>query len=239
VIGHVPQCGQIDKDLSAKLAADRPLGVNQTQGVRRANSPCRFAAEIDPRPLTSRRKRCRNASCRKDEHVGLLPTTESDPRRGRPVHGQNGRQELCRWNRANLCFGAKPGAGGHSYADLRCPQPHVGRGRGARCLLPRRGHLELSRDAEKSIRRNPDRRETSRPRCAQLHINNATIERLVALLTAQPRELLLIVNELSGLFTNMSSYSGGEDNETASPTTARYGTRGLLPARVASRRISA
>jgi hypothetical protein len=36
---------------------------------------------------------------------------------------------------------------------------------------------------------------------------------LVTLLTAQPRGLLVIVDELSGLFTNMSRYSGGQDNE--------------------------
>jgi hypothetical protein len=47
----------------------------------------------------------------------------------------------------------------------------------------------------------------------KLHISNTTIERLVTLLTAQPRGLLVIVDELSGLFTNMSRYSGGQDNE--------------------------
>jgi hypothetical protein len=47
----------------------------------------------------------------------------------------------------------------------------------------------------------------------KLHISNTTIERLAALLTANPRGLLMIVDELSGLFTNISRYSGGQDNE--------------------------
>jgi hypothetical protein len=42
--------------------------------------------------------------------------------------------------------------GSHSHADLRCPQPHVGRGCRARCLLPRRGGVEIPRHARKSIR---------------------------------------------------------------------------------------
>jgi hypothetical protein len=47
----------------------------------------------------------------------------------------------------------------------------------------------------------------------RLHISNATIERLAVLQQARPQGLLMLSDELSGLFLNMSRYSGGQDNE--------------------------
>jgi hypothetical protein len=45
----------------------------------------------------------------------------------------------------------------------------------------------------------------------RLYVSNATIERLAVLLQARPQGMLLLSDELAGLFLNM--YSGGQDNE--------------------------
>jgi Protein of unknown function (DUF3987)/Bifunctional DNA primase/polymerase, N-terminal/Primase C terminal 2 (PriCT-2) len=45
------------------------------------------------------------------------------------------------------------------------------------------------------------------------YVSDTTIERLAVLLTAIPRGTLLLADELSGLFLNMSRYSSGQDNE--------------------------
>jgi hypothetical protein len=45
------------------------------------------------------------------------------------------------------------------------------------------------------------------------YVSNATIERLAALLQARPQGMLMLSDELAGLFLNMSRYSGGQDNE--------------------------
>jgi hypothetical protein len=45
----------------------------------------------------------------------------------------------------------------------------------------------------------------------RLHVSNATIEKIAVLLKAQPRGMLMIVDELAGLFLNLSRYSGGDD----------------------------
>jgi hypothetical protein len=45
----------------------------------------------------------------------------------------------------------------------------------------------------------------------QLYINDPTIERLADLLQVRPRGMVLIRDELSGLFANMARYSGGND----------------------------
>ena len=45
----------------------------------------------------------------------------------------------------------------------------------------------------------------------RLYATDPTIERLAALLKARPRGMLLIRDELSGLFANMGRYSGGSD----------------------------
>jgi hypothetical protein len=45
----------------------------------------------------------------------------------------------------------------------------------------------------------------------RLYANDPTIERLSPLLQARPRGLMLIRDELAGLFANMSRYSGGSD----------------------------
>jgi len=47
----------------------------------------------------------------------------------------------------------------------------------------------------------------------RLYVSDATIERLAVLLTARPRGMLLIGDELAGLFLNMSRYSNGSDRE--------------------------
>ena len=47
----------------------------------------------------------------------------------------------------------------------------------------------------------------------QLHVSNATIERLGQILQVQPQGALLLSDELASLFLNMSRYSGGQDNE--------------------------
>jgi hypothetical protein len=48
---------------------------------------------------------------------------------------------------------------------------------------------------------------------AKLYISDGTIERLGELLQARPQGILFLRDELSGLFTNMSRYSSGQDNE--------------------------
>ena len=45
----------------------------------------------------------------------------------------------------------------------------------------------------------------------RLYSNDSTIERLSSLLQAKPRGMILIRDELAGLFANMSRYSGGSD----------------------------
>ena len=47
----------------------------------------------------------------------------------------------------------------------------------------------------------------------RLYVSNVTIERLAVLLQARPQGLLMLSDELAGLFLNMSRYSGGQDNE--------------------------
>jgi hypothetical protein len=47
----------------------------------------------------------------------------------------------------------------------------------------------------------------------RLHVSNVTIERLAVLLQARPQGMLMLCDELSALFLNMSRYSGGQDNE--------------------------
>ncbi len=47
----------------------------------------------------------------------------------------------------------------------------------------------------------------------RLYISNATIERLGVLLQARPQGLLMLADELAGLFLNMSRYTTGQDNE--------------------------
>src|SRR5262249_27903342 len=46
---------------------------------------------------------------------------------------------------------------------------------------------------------------------ARLYVSDPTIERLAELLNARPRGMLLIRDELSGLFQNMQRYSSGSD----------------------------
>lgn len=46
----------------------------------------------------------------------------------------------------------------------------------------------------------------------RLHVSDGTIERLAGLLQARPQGMLLLRDELAALFSNMSRYSGGEDN---------------------------
>jgi hypothetical protein len=47
----------------------------------------------------------------------------------------------------------------------------------------------------------------------RLFTTDATIERLSMLLTARPQGILVVIDELAGLFANMSRYSGGQDNQ--------------------------
>ena len=47
----------------------------------------------------------------------------------------------------------------------------------------------------------------------RLYVSDSTIERLAVLLTARPRGMLLIGDELASLFLNMSRYSSGSDRE--------------------------
>jgi hypothetical protein len=46
-----------------------------------------------------------------------------------------------------------------------------------------------------------------------LHISNSTVEKIAVLLKVQPRGMLMIVDELAGLFLNLARYSGGSDRE--------------------------
>jgi len=47
----------------------------------------------------------------------------------------------------------------------------------------------------------------------RLYVSDTTIEKMALLLQARPHGMLLIVDELAGLFGNMSRYSGGQDNQ--------------------------
>jgi hypothetical protein len=47
----------------------------------------------------------------------------------------------------------------------------------------------------------------------RLYVSNATVERLAVLLQARPYGLMIIADELAGLFLNMSRYSSGSDRE--------------------------
>jgi Protein of unknown function (DUF3987) len=47
----------------------------------------------------------------------------------------------------------------------------------------------------------------------RLYVSDGTIERLGELLQARPQGVLRLTDELSAMFTNMSRYSGGQDNE--------------------------
>jgi hypothetical protein len=47
----------------------------------------------------------------------------------------------------------------------------------------------------------------------RLHVSDGTIERFGELLQARPQGILRLMDELSAMFTNMSRYSGGQDNE--------------------------
>src|SRR5262249_27999516 len=47
----------------------------------------------------------------------------------------------------------------------------------------------------------------------RLYVSDVTIERIAVLLQVRPRGMLLIADELSGLFLNMGRYSSGQDNE--------------------------
>jgi hypothetical protein len=47
----------------------------------------------------------------------------------------------------------------------------------------------------------------------RLYVSDSTIERVGVLLTARPRGMLYIGDELAGLFLNMNRYSGGSDRE--------------------------
>jgi uncharacterized protein DUF3987 len=47
----------------------------------------------------------------------------------------------------------------------------------------------------------------------RLYVSNVTIERIAVLLQARPQGMLMLADELAGLFLNMSRYSGGQDNE--------------------------
>src|SRR5882672_11381557 len=47
----------------------------------------------------------------------------------------------------------------------------------------------------------------------RLYVSNATIERIAVLFQGRPSGMLLIADELAALFSNMSRYSKGQDNE--------------------------
>src|SRR5262245_24010262 len=47
----------------------------------------------------------------------------------------------------------------------------------------------------------------------RLYVSDGTIERFGELLQARPQGILRLTDELSAMFTNMSRYSGGQDNE--------------------------
>jgi Protein of unknown function (DUF3987) len=109
-------------------------------------------------------------------------------------------------------------------AKLRCA--HEGRveaAKAARALWKK----EVERVAEKKVvsledYRNKVASEPVMPEAAadpgpfvapRLYVSNVTIERLAVLLQARPQGMLMLSDELAGLFLNMSRYSGGQDNE--------------------------
>jgi hypothetical protein len=47
----------------------------------------------------------------------------------------------------------------------------------------------------------------------RLYISNATVEKVAVLLQARPRGMLMMCDELAGLFLNLSRYTGGTDRE--------------------------
>ena len=47
----------------------------------------------------------------------------------------------------------------------------------------------------------------------RLYVSDGTIERFGELLQARPQGILRLTDELSAMFTNMSRYNGGQDNE--------------------------
>jgi hypothetical protein len=47
----------------------------------------------------------------------------------------------------------------------------------------------------------------------RLYVSDTTIEKMAVLLQAHPRGMLLVADELAGWFSNMSRYSGGQDNQ--------------------------
>jgi hypothetical protein len=74
--------------------------------------------------------------------------------------------------------------------------------------------LNKYREAAKTEPAMPREAEDPGPFVApQLYVSNATIERLAQILQVQPQGALLLLDELAGLFLNMSRYSGGQDNE--------------------------
>jgi hypothetical protein len=74
--------------------------------------------------------------------------------------------------------------------------------------------LAKYRKAAKAEPEMPKEAEDPGPFVApQLHVSNATIERLAQILEVQPQGALLLSDELASLFMNMSRYSGGQDNE--------------------------
>jgi hypothetical protein len=73
------------------------------------------------------------------------------------------------------------------------------------------------KDAVEAGQRAPDmppEAETPEPfEAPRLFVSNATIEKLAVLLQARPQGMLVIFDELAGLFLNLSRYSGGTDKE--------------------------
>ena len=76
---------------------------------------------------------------------------------------------------------------------------------------------ERVRDAVEAGRQTPDMPADAEVpeafEAPRLFVSNATIEKLAVLLLARPQGMLLICDELAGLFLNMSRYSGGTDRE--------------------------
>jgi hypothetical protein len=79
---------------------------------------------------------------------------------------------------------------------------------------------QWKRDRETALKSSPPREPPPIPSEAidpgnfiepLLYATDPTIERLAALLRARPRGMVLIRDELAGLFANMSRYSGGSD----------------------------
>ena len=79
---------------------------------------------------------------------------------------------------------------------------------------------QWKRDREAALKASPPREPPPIPTEAidpgnfiepSLYATDPTIERLAALLQARPRGMVLIRDELAGLFANMSRYSGGSD----------------------------